>query len=120
MLYGTTSWGTPEYGPTVFTINRDGTGYKILKAFGTAPGALQPYAPLLLGSDGALYGTASSGGTVTIFRLSTSGSNYTVLTLISQNTGGWPWPLLQGADGALYGTATLGGNGNGAVTGAAY
>jgi uncharacterized repeat protein (TIGR03803 family) len=56
-LYGTTIIAG-NAGGTVFKINKDGSGYVILHRFDSQSQiALNPYAQLTQGSDGALYGT---------------------------------------------------------------
>jgi uncharacterized repeat protein (TIGR03803 family) len=74
---------------------------------------------LLLGTDGALYGTTRSGGTDygsfpgdgTVFRLTTNGASYAMLYSfdVSKRSGidgRAPMGVVQGSDGALYGTTT--------------
>jgi uncharacterized repeat protein (TIGR03803 family) len=108
-LYGTTyGSGTNDAG-TVFRINLDGTGYKVLHAFDVGGGG-NPWAGLLEGRDGALYGTTYLGQ---VFKLNKDGTGYTVLHqfggLDGQNPEG---ALIQGIDGALYGTTYNGGSVN--------
>jgi uncharacterized repeat protein (TIGR03803 family) len=75
-LYGTTAGGgiSPSYG-TVFRLNPDGSSFEVLIRFmhtnGPSLGSA-PHAGLVRGSDGALYGTCSTGGKFnrgTVFRL---------------------------------------------------
>jgi uncharacterized repeat protein (TIGR03803 family) len=86
-----------------------------LYSFGL-PGAANPNAALIQGSDGVLYGTTIYGGTNgdgTVFRIGTNGSSYTVLHSFTGRAGDGANPigsLVQGADGALYGTTFDGGN----------
>src|SRR5207253_1901456 len=48
---------------TIFKLNADGTGYSVLHSFSGGPGDGQnPTVPLVQGSDGALYGTTTYGG----------------------------------------------------------
>jgi uncharacterized repeat protein (TIGR03803 family) len=116
-LYGTArDGGSTGYG-TVFKLNPDGTGFTVLHEFDGTTGA-NPYAGLVQGGDGALYGTATqggSGGYGTVFKLNTDGNGFTVLLEFeSSTTGANPNAgLIQGADGALYGAAPSGGNGGG-------
>ncbi len=61
-LYGTTVAGGSGHG-TVYKINKDGTGLVILHQFAGAPSDGEAsFAPVIFGSDGALYGTAWHGG----------------------------------------------------------
>ena len=121
VLYGTTyQGGSNNYG-TVFKLSKDGTGnytiHTALKSFTGSDGAY-PYAGLLAGSDGALYGTTASGGSSvygTVFKMSKDGSgNYTVHTVLKNFTGADganpPAGLVEGSDGALYGTTANGGS----------
>ncbi len=100
---------------TVFRISPSGVETN-LYSFQFSPDGGYPYAGLVQGNDGNLYGTTSSGGTNgnsgfgTVFRISPSG----VLTTLhffanSPNDGGIPsdLALVQGTDGNFYGT-TLG------------
>ncbi|MGH7972207.1 MAG: choice-of-anchor tandem repeat GloVer-containing protein, partial [Limisphaerales bacterium] len=82
-LYGTTRYGGSADSWFVFKLNGDGSGFTVLHVFSqlTADGA-QSFAPLLLGSDGALYGTTFYGGSYT-----TNGANGTVFRL-------FPYPPL--------------------------
>jgi len=87
-----------------------------LHSFNGADGA-QPYAPLLQGSDGNLYGTTYNGGTAssgTVFKITTEGAlttlhnfNRALLQDGREPAGG----LIQTSNGNLYGTTALGGLG---------
>jgi len=114
-LYGTTYGGGSSEGGTVFKLNPDGSGYMVLRSFtGVGGDGSYPWAGLVQGSDHALYGTTSEGGSSdrgTVFKLNLDGSGYAVLRSFTGigGDGRWPHaPLLQGSDGALYG-ATYGG-----------
>jgi uncharacterized repeat protein (TIGR03803 family) len=124
-LYGTTFEDGREhqgvYGAghgTVFKLSKDGSGYKVLHHFGvTARDGDRPFAALLAGSDGALYGTTDGGGTAggrngTVFKLGPDGGGYKVLHSFpdTPDDGRMPRaPLVEGRDGALYGTTQSGG-----------
>jgi uncharacterized repeat protein (TIGR03803 family) len=117
VLYGTTqSGGTSNLG-TVFKLNRDGSGYGILRSLGTSTNdGSVPWGRLVEGSDGALYGTTAGGGGATalgtVFKLKKDGTGYTVLHSFSTSHDGY-YPrtgLLEGSDGALYGTTEYGGS----------
>jgi uncharacterized repeat protein (TIGR03803 family) len=74
-------------------------------------------APLLLASDGILYGTTRDGGQDNkgvVFRINRDGSNYQVLhRFLGGSEGALPEAgLVEGVDGNFYGTTTAGGAGN--------
>lgn len=115
VLYGTTYLGGSGDAGTVFKLNLDGTGFAVLKHFANTTTGGHPTAGVILGPDGALYGTAHHGGSNlngTIFKLETTGSSFAVLQhLDSETTGSFPQAgLLLGSDDALYGTAITGGD----------
>ena len=105
-----TLYGTAVSPNNVFKISPDGSGYKVLHLFDGTNGTW-PQADLIQGADGALYGTTLDGGTNyegTIYRLTTDGSQFTVLYCfsgenITADNDVKPGSLLQGADGRLYG-----------------
>ncbi|MEK7780956.1 MAG: choice-of-anchor tandem repeat GloVer-containing protein [Verrucomicrobiota bacterium] len=109
-LYGTTSQGgLLDYG-TVYKVNTDGSGYKLLYWFGV--GGTYPSSVLTLSSN-TLYGTALLGGNEdagTLFRLNTDGSNFTVLTHFGGSAGYVPMGNLALSGNTLYG-ATSGSDG---------
>jgi uncharacterized repeat protein (TIGR03803 family) len=122
-LYGTTVFGGSNNRGTVFTLNKDGSGYSTLVNFGsTGSDGVSPYAGLLEGSDGALYGTAFGGGqngAGTVFTLNKDGTGYAVLKNFGEFGGDGVQPygsVIEASDRALYGTTYWGGlNGLGAV-----
>ncbi|HWX23095.1 MAG TPA: choice-of-anchor tandem repeat GloVer-containing protein [Candidatus Binatia bacterium] len=114
-LYGATGPRSGANG-VVFKINPDGTGYAVLKTF-TGSDGQEADGRLLLASDNMLYGTTRFGGSNglgVVFKLSTSGSNFSVLKSFGNLDGTGPESgLIEGCDGALYGTAPGGGTGGG-------
>jgi len=78
-----------------------------------------PYAGLIQGTDGDLYGNTEAGGSAnegTIFKITRSGSLTTLYNFCSQSApckdGAEPWAgLIQGANGDIYGTTYEGGEG---------
>jgi uncharacterized repeat protein (TIGR03803 family) len=116
-LYGTTYQGGTGYG-TVFKLNPAGGSVTLLHSFAGGSDGTYPWAGLLQGADGALYGAATYGGANglgTVFRLTTDGSTFTLLHSFAGATtdGEGPYAgLFQGADGALYGTTYFGGTGD--------
>jgi uncharacterized repeat protein (TIGR03803 family) len=114
-LYGATARGGNDGVGAIFRVNRDGTEYVVLHSFRTNNSdGLYPIAGLLEGSDGVLYGSTSSGGTIgwgTVFKLDRDGAGYSILHHFGSLPGDGGYPerrLVEGSDGAIYGT-TLGG-----------
>lgn len=132
-LYGTTTYGGRPtcYCGIAFELSPTGTGWKeiILHSFagGLADGAF-PYAPLIFGAPGTLYGTADSGGYQgciaygcgTVFSLSRSSGGWVETQLHhftgGSQDGGLPNGLVLDGTGNIYGTTFVGGaSGNGTV-----
>jgi uncharacterized repeat protein (TIGR03803 family) len=119
-FYGTTygaGFGALAAG-TLFRITPSGNLTNLWTFTGGSDGG-QPVGPLAQGSDGNLYGTASSGGANgngTVFRITTGGSLTPLWSFPSSNGQGEPWGgLVQGGDGNFYGTTEGGGSGVGTV-----
>jgi len=74
-FYGTTPFNQTNKPGIAFRLNPDGTGFAALHQFGTVlNGGHNPESALLIGMDGALYGTTANGGSYgsgTIYRLTT-------------------------------------------------
>ncbi len=120
MLYGATKTGGAGLVGTIYRLNRDGTDYRLIRQFGDSGEGLYPDAPLIEGSDGALYGTTHSGGAYgVVFRIGKDGGGFKVLRSFQgpDGDGSNPEsPLMEGSDGMLYGTTYVGGmrqNGDG-------
>ncbi len=115
-LYGTTySGGTSNLG-TVFKLDTNGGNYSVLHSFTGPPDGSSPFAGLMQGNDGALYGTTRSGGTTNIgsvFKLNTDGGGYTQLySFTNAPDGSAPTgTLVQGPSNVIYGTTVAGGVG---------
>lgn len=117
-LYGMTyRGGASEYG-TVFAYDVDARKLTTLHSFNLTNGAY-PYATLLEGRDGRLYGSASYGGKSelgVVFAISKAGAGFTVLHHFNGANGAYPYAgLVQTAGGFLYGTAPNGGSTNNGV-----
>ena len=114
-LYGTATGGGSGSGGTVFQVTTKGkvTTLYNFDAQNPVNGSL-PYGGLVQGSDGLLYGAASTGGSTglgTFFRLTTKGTNFTVLHNFDTPSGDTPLstPLLH-TNGTIYGMTSHGGS----------
>ena len=117
-LYGTTPSGGASNLGTVFGVNKDGTGYRVLYHFAGITDGAAPSAGLCQGRDGFLYGTtpAQTGyNDGTVYRLAVDGSGYAVIkTFMDPYTGLSPsiFDTLVEKDGVLYGCTSAGGSFN--------
>jgi uncharacterized repeat protein (TIGR03803 family) len=118
-LYGTAvAGGTAGYG-TVFEISTSGTGFTVLHTFTSGAGdGEEPYAPMVAGTDGNLYGTTIVGSGTnagTVYEISETGSFNLLYTFVSGTAGNYPnganpyGPLVQGTNGDFFGTTSGGG-----------
>jgi len=127
-LYGTTALGGDRrFGPnpagpqgtgTIFRIETDGTGYRILHRFTKGPrDGASPYGPLTL-SGSTLYGTTSQGGAYgrgSIFRINTDGSGFQLLHSFNATSGEVGGPIVMSGT-TLYGISGVFNGGSGAVS----
>lgn len=106
----------------IFSIDTNGTGYKIMFEFGGTNGEL-PQGSLTL-SGTVLYGMATYGAGLNdgcIFSIDTSGSTYNVLLNFNSTNCFYPYGSLTLSGDMAYGTATRGGsNSDGVVFGINY
>jgi uncharacterized repeat protein (TIGR03803 family) len=111
-VYGTTTWGGVNGSGAVFRIDSRGD-FSVLHSFRSARDGAQPRAPLRLGADGSLYGTALVGGPFsygTLFKLDTAGRFAVLRAFAGTPDGAHPsTPLILGSGGALYGSTGGGG-----------
>jgi uncharacterized repeat protein (TIGR03803 family) len=120
-LYGTTGYGGTDNRGTVFKITTKGkltTLYNFCSEASCKDGA-EPYAGLVEGTDGNLYGTTTSGaanGYGAIIRITTSGTLTTLYSFCPKSgctDGAFPGAgLIQATDGNFYGTTLSGGANN--------
>jgi uncharacterized repeat protein (TIGR03803 family) len=116
LLYGTTSAGGDGFG-TIFRMMLDGSAFQQLVRFTGGDDGLLPRSGLVLGTDGALYGTTLAGGAGsvgTIFRLTTAGE-FSTLASFDGSNGALPSGDLIATPDGLYGTTSEGGAGFGTV-----
>jgi uncharacterized repeat protein (TIGR03803 family) len=111
VLYGTTSRALTQNG-SVYKINKDGTGFAVLKLFLTSD-IYTPFDGLAL-DNGWLYGTCNFGGAEGkggLYRLHTDGSGYQTLhDFTGVNSGAQPRGIpLIASNGKLYGITLVGG-----------
>jgi uncharacterized repeat protein (TIGR03803 family) len=118
-LYGTTKYGGTNVQGTVFKVNTDGSGERILRSLlGSTDGA-NPQSGLVLLSN-TLYGTALNNGPTsygTVFKINTDGSGFQVIHSFPQinlntganNDGATPEAGLLLSGGNFYGTTYTGG-----------
>ncbi|NOS70502.1 MAG: hypothetical protein HOP33_11285 [Verrucomicrobia bacterium] len=110
-LHGTTYYGGVHGFGTLFKTTTNGN-LTSLYSFGGASDGANPFAGLVQGADGYLYGSTYNGGTNghgTLFRLATNGVFSTLFSFGNTNGANPQAALVSGPDGALYGTTTSGG-----------
>lgn len=120
-LYGMTGNGGASDGPgVIFSINLDGSGYRVIFDFSSTNGAAAgPYGSLTLW-EGKLYGMTSSGGSEVagaIFRINPDGTGFQVLHsfMPSLGDGGLPMGNVTFAGSRLFGWTYANGADNGGV-----
>ncbi len=129
-LYGTTQYGGGRTAfcaigcGTVFRINADGKGEKVLHSFRFAPHAFDGAYPSagVVAVGGVLYGTTFGGGSNgdgTVFLVHPSSGEERVIHTFAccndKNDGKRPFGRLINVNGTLYGTTRNGGNFKGTV-----
>jgi uncharacterized repeat protein (TIGR03803 family) len=118
-LYGTTFSGSTNGRGGVFKVNKDGSGFTVLRSFATSADAKNPVAGLIKGSSGVLYGTTLNGSATNdasstnwraVFKINQDGANYEVVCNLSVTSAGQnpAASLTLASDGAFYGTASTG------------
>ncbi len=122
-LYGTTSAGGASGNGTVFKFNPTAGTETVLYSFAGSPSDGQaPYAGVIQGSDGNLYGTTPAGGASgngTVFEFNLTALTETVLYSFAggpNDDGQAPYAgVIEGTDTNLYGTTVLGGPTNAGI-----
>lgn len=118
-LYGAGGYGGATNKGGIFRIKTDGSSYQVLHEFNGTDGEL-PVGTPIIASNGKIYGTASFGGSSgngVIYRIDSTGTNFTLLRELASADGAFPWTaLIQASDGLIYGgTQTSGSSDGGTV-----
>ena len=101
-LYGATQSGGSGNAGTIFRITTTGQ-FSVLYAFNPQSNAGTSPCPVILSSDGNLYGTTNA-GEVTVFRLTLQGKLTTLHRFVGKQAVGNCASVIQGSDGNFYGT----------------
>jgi uncharacterized repeat protein (TIGR03803 family) len=117
-FYGTASTGGTLGGGVVFKLTPAGV-LTVLHNFDGTVGSIDGKGPtcgVVLGSDGFLYGSTNTGGTLgdgTLYKVKTNGTNYAVIYDFDKTTGANPTtqPFLL-TTGIIYGMTSTGGSKN--------
>ena len=107
-LYGTALFGGSSGYGTLFTINTNGTGFKVLESFNGVNDEAYPSSGLLL-SGNTLYGASEGPGSTlgALFSVNTNGTGFTTLHVFTSTSG----PHYTNSDGGVVvGTLRLSGN----------
>jgi len=123
-LYGTASYGGSSGNGTVFAVNTNGTGFRVLHTFSGGSNGANPSAGFIL-SGNILYGLANYGGNSGVFAVNINGTGFTNLHSFTTLSGGYYGTNSDGAflyaglilsGSTFYGTAAGGGTfGSGTV-----
>jgi uncharacterized repeat protein (TIGR03803 family) len=113
-FYGTTGAGGNNDDGTVFKITPSGSE-TVLHAFPkTGSDGQTPYAGVIQGSDGNIYGTTYFGGAHgfgTVFKVTPGGTETVLYSFAGGSDGEHPYAsVVQGSDGNFYGTTYQGGS----------
>ena len=118
ILYGNTDSGGTNSAGTIFAINTNGSGYKILYDFSAIAGNTDGWQPkgTLTCSGGTLYGTTTvggSGGQGTVFQISTNGTGFAVVKSFTNSPadGSEPVSGVLPVGTGVWGTTYAGGSG---------
>ena len=112
-FYGTTYFGGANGFGTVFKVTPGGIE-TVLYSFAGGSDGEHPYAAVIQGSDGNLYGTTYQGGTGgygTVFKLTLSGTETLLYSFAGGSSDGAAPEagVIQGSDGNFYGSTLQGG-----------
>jgi uncharacterized repeat protein (TIGR03803 family) len=117
-FYGATQSGGAGNDGTVFRLTPAGVFTLIHSFSNQGVDGFTPQGPLMLASDGNVYGTTQGGGTTgngTVYRVDTGGAVTVIYNFGSNGVHDGSNPIggvIQGSDGNLYGTTASGGTTN--------
>jgi uncharacterized repeat protein (TIGR03803 family) len=122
-FYGTTLAGGTGFNGSMFSgvgtvFKADPMGALTTLAWFNGTNGSSPWATLVQGRDGALYGSTYGGGESgkgTLFRVTTGGDLTTLVSFYSTNGLAPQAAMIQGSDGNFYGTTPLGGQYNNGI-----
>jgi uncharacterized repeat protein (TIGR03803 family) len=107
-IYGLTIHGGVFGNGVIYSVNLDGTDFRVLHTFGNED-AGRPLRPIIV-SEGVIYGTTELGmGGGVIFAINTDGTNYRYVHEFAGDDGTRPLCELTLDGDTLYGTAADGG-----------
>jgi uncharacterized repeat protein (TIGR03803 family) len=111
----TPSYGSADLYGSVYKMDSSGN-LTVLHQLTGGSGGANPYAALIQGGDGYLYGTTTGGGSGsgTVFKLDLAGG-FQVLHAFEGTSTPSPSNLIQASDGSFYSTTNSGGYGFGTV-----
>lgn len=115
-LYGATSEGGVKNGGTLYSVDADGSNYRVLHQFATTAGDGWNCGGPLTVVGSSLFGTTYSGGggtaNGTLFRINADGTGYSQLHAFTGGSDGYsPSNQLTAIGSTLYGTCRDGGAG---------
>jgi uncharacterized repeat protein (TIGR03803 family) len=105
LLYGTSTYGGTSNLGMIFSVQRNGLSFDLLRSFST--NGFRSQASLAQSADGFFYGLTSQGGVGnlgTLFRISADGSDFAVLQNFTLGGINPMQGLLRASDGQFYGT----------------
>jgi uncharacterized repeat protein (TIGR03803 family) len=116
LLYGTTLSGGIHNKGIAFSMDYNGNNFAILHNFGGATDGNGAYEPLILGPDGAVYGSTEFSGSITgagtVFSMNADGSGYNQIVVVTNAIGNQPVGVTAASDGAIYVPCNGGGSDN--------
>lgn len=110
-LYGTASQGGVNGNGVIYQLTPAGQ-FSVVYTFSGGTDGASPVAALIVGKDGALYGSTyrlGSGGAGTIFKFTTGGQLTTIYSFSGSDGGYVEAPLLETKAGTFFGVASGGG-----------